>query len=103
MAMAVATNGQGILRFLRRELGSCFVSSVVPSQVDASPCQGVCRLDKLLVCEGCGRTIQEIADWPFMGRSQRATVRHRAEVRLIERCQRFNDANLTASSASQTP
>jgi len=79
------------------------VRKIVPSQVDASPCQGVCRLDKLLICEGCGRSIQEIADWPFMGRGQRATVRQRAECRLIERNQRFMDANMTASSVSQTP
>lgn len=28
-----------------------------------SPCTGVCRLDAGRVCEGCGRSIDEIIGW----------------------------------------
>jgi predicted Fe-S protein YdhL (DUF1289 family) len=29
----------------------------------ASPCIGLCRLDEDDLCEGCGRTLGEIAEW----------------------------------------
>jgi predicted Fe-S protein YdhL (DUF1289 family) len=32
-----------------------------------SPCIGVCRIDgKTGWCEGCWRTLDEIADWPLL-------------------------------------
>jgi predicted Fe-S protein YdhL (DUF1289 family) len=32
-----------------------------------SPCIGVCRLDRITGrCEGCLRTLSEIADWPML-------------------------------------
>ncbi|MBL8065782.1 MAG: DUF1289 domain-containing protein [Chthonomonadaceae bacterium] len=53
------------------------------TQIDsASPCRGTCELDPLLVCTGCGRTINEIADWPFLSEHDRATVIDRARFRL---------------------
>ena len=47
-----------------------------------SPCTGVCRIDRATGwCEGCKRTLTEIADWPML------TAREKAEVlrRLGER------------------
>ena len=47
-----------------------------------SPCTGVCRIDRATGwCEGCKRTLAEIADWPML------TAREKAEVlrRLGER------------------
>jgi predicted Fe-S protein YdhL (DUF1289 family) len=29
----------------------------------ASPCTGICALDRNDVCQGCGRTLAEIASW----------------------------------------
>lgn len=58
--------------------------SDVPPSSD-SPCQGVCRLDSLLVCEGCGRTIEEIADWPFVSEAERTAINQRAQSRLQAR------------------
>ena len=29
----------------------------------SSPCIGVCVVDDKFVCEGCGRTEQEVEDW----------------------------------------
>lgn len=31
----------------------------------ASPCVGVCQLDARQCCRGCGRTLDEIAEWPL--------------------------------------
>jgi hypothetical protein len=39
-----------------------------------SPCTGVCQLDAARVCIGCGRKIEEIADWPKMGAAQKLRV-----------------------------
>jgi predicted Fe-S protein YdhL (DUF1289 family) len=40
-----------------------------------SPCIKVCRVDKLSgFCEGCFRTLSEIASWSEMSRQQRKAV-----------------------------
>lgn len=39
-----------------------------------SPCVGVCTLDKAQVCEGCGRTIQEIAEWSRASSARQAQI-----------------------------
>lgn len=37
----------------------------------ASPCTRVCRIDpRTGWCEGCRRTLQEIADWPMLRADQ---------------------------------
>ena len=42
-----------------REVGSASFDDVVPS-----PCISVCRMDPVSeLCEGCFRTLDEIADW----------------------------------------
>lgn len=40
-----------------------------------SPCVGVCRLDpETGLCEGCRRTISEIAEWPGYDEARRRKV-----------------------------
>jgi len=41
----------------------------------ASPCIAVCRLDpKTGLCVGCGRSIDEIAQWPDLDEDARARI-----------------------------
>jgi predicted Fe-S protein YdhL (DUF1289 family) len=40
-------------------------------RVVLSPCIGVCSLDADGICEGCLRTVAEIARWPQMGDEER--------------------------------
>ena len=53
----------------------------------ASPCIRVCRLDRRNVCEGCGRTLDEIADWSTSGEQRRREVVIAARARLAMRGQ----------------
>ncbi len=78
------------------------LETVEPKNVD-SPCAKVCVLDEFLVCKGCGRTISEIADWPFMNPSQKSEVLERAGERFKARQERRRAANLVASSSSERP
>jgi predicted Fe-S protein YdhL (DUF1289 family) len=39
-----------------------------------SPCVGICTLDPQGVCEGCLRTVDEIARWSTMGDRERLHV-----------------------------
>ncbi len=46
-----------------------------PRRVVVSPCISVCRIDAATGwCEGCQRTIEEIAAWGSMGDDRRADV-----------------------------
>ena len=47
----------------------------------ASPCIKVCVLDARQVCVGCGRTIDEIAQWSRLTEEQRRLVVDRAQQR----------------------
>ena len=55
----------------------------------ASPCNSVCRIDERTgLCEGCYRTLDEIAGWSAMVDKQKLAVRdllrlRRREARLI--------------------
>lgn len=40
----------------------------------ASPCVNVCRLNDLGWCEGCFRTLHEIAEWTAMSDDQKLAV-----------------------------
>jgi len=42
----------------------------------ASPCTGICRIAAVIGrCEGCQRTLKEIADWPMLSpREQRVLL-----------------------------
>jgi len=39
-----------------------------------SPCRNVCRLGGDGLCDGCGRTVNEIARWIRMSAEERRTV-----------------------------
>jgi predicted Fe-S protein YdhL (DUF1289 family) len=40
-----------------------------------SPCIGICRLDRARqLCEGCLRTTQEIARWPYADTAERLQI-----------------------------
>jgi len=43
----------------------------------ASPCVNVCKLDSDFVCEGCGRTIEEVLKWPEYTDEQKLAVLNR--------------------------
>lgn len=47
-----------------------------------SPCIGVCALNAEAVCTGCGRSIDEIAEWSQAGSTRRDAVIAAARVRL---------------------
>lgn len=46
----------------------------------ASPCVGVCRLD-VGVCLGCGRTIEDIAQWAAASTDRKLEIIRRAKQR----------------------
>lgn len=51
------------------------VRAPLPSGPVASPCNSVCRIDPQTgYCEGCLRTIEEIAGWGTMSDGQRSAV-----------------------------
>ena len=40
-----------------------------------SPCTGVCRIEPTTGwCEGCMRTLREIADWPMLRVSEKRAI-----------------------------
>ena len=43
----------------------------------SSPCVQVCKLDSDFVCEGCGRTIEEVLKWPEYTDEQKLAVLNR--------------------------
>ena len=47
-----------------------------------SPCTGVCQLDGIGVCQGCGRTIAEIAEWGAAGEARQREIVAAARARL---------------------
>lgn len=49
------------------------IDYVAPVAV-ASPCVGVCVIDEADRCEGCARTLDEIAEWIAMGPERREAV-----------------------------
>jgi predicted Fe-S protein YdhL (DUF1289 family) len=47
---------------------------IVPVERIETPCVNVCRIGKDRLCEGCFRTIDEIANWRAMTPAQREAV-----------------------------
>jgi len=44
----------------------------------ASPCNSVCRMDaRTGWCEGCLRTLDEIADWPILSAAEKTALLER--------------------------
>lgn len=50
-----------------------------------SPCVKLCVLDAGGICEGCGRTLDEIAAWPQAEEAMRQAVVLRAAARLRQK------------------
>ena len=47
----------------------------LPPEPIESPCINICRIDsKTRLCEGCARTIDEIARWGTMGADERRAI-----------------------------
>lgn len=52
----------------------------LPSTRPLSPCVQICRVDQAAkTCEGCGRTLDEIAGWGHMTETEKAPVWARLE------------------------
>lgn len=59
-----------------------FPVSSVPGTPVASPCTSVCRMDAATaLCEGCARTIDEIAGWASFTEAQKHAVLERVAQR----------------------
>lgn len=65
--------------------------SVGPQEV-ASPCISVCELDEQEICLGCGRSLQDIADWSAASDSQRQQILETARVRQQQSALALQDA-----------
>lgn len=50
-----------------------------------SPCTGVCTLDAANVCIGCGRRLDEIAEWSQAPNARRQRIVELAAARRAER------------------
>jgi len=48
--------------------------SVVPVEAIVSPCVNICKIGKDRRCEGCRRTIDEVARWTSMTPAERDKV-----------------------------
>ncbi|MEO5493162.1 MAG: DUF1289 domain-containing protein [Sphingomonas sp.] len=48
--------------------------SIVPVQKIESPCVNICTIGKDRLCEGCRRSINEIAHWSRMTPAERSAV-----------------------------
>ena len=53
----------------------------LPSSSVLSPCTKVCTLDGEGICVGCGRLLDEIANWSRMSVDEQRAVCRRAEER----------------------
>ena len=57
--------------------------SVSQQQPVASPCISVCELSDEEVCLGCGRTLQDIAEWSGADEARRREIVEQARQRMI--------------------
>lgn len=52
----------------------------------ASPCIKICEIDPhTQKCIGCGRTLDEIALWPYASDAQKRSIRAQAQARLQQK------------------
>lgn len=42
--------------------------------MQGSPCRGLCTTTFDAVCSGCGRTVDEVADWAILDYDERAAI-----------------------------
>ena len=60
---------------------------MIVSQVEQpviSPCVGVCELNSDEICLGCGRSLQDVADWSAADEATRAQIVRQARQRMQE-------------------
>jgi len=51
------------------------------------PCVGICSTAVAgTICRGCGRTVEEIRDWPTYARDECVVVNRKAAERLRNNC-----------------
>jgi len=60
-----------------------------------SPCRDVCRLNAANICVGCGRSIDEIAEWSRAGYERRVQICREARARYLK--------NSEAAEAGEIP
>lgn len=49
-----------------------------------SPCIGICKMNPITkLCEGCQRTIEEIAAWSSLSEQEKITINERLERNLF--------------------
>lgn len=54
-----------------------------PTTLPSSPCVKLCILDRETgLCEGCGRTLDEIGRWARMSEDERLTIMEGLDARL---------------------
>jgi len=53
-----------------------------PNPEAKSPCRKVCRLDEDVMCVGCFRMLDEIANWSIMSNPERMEVLRKAHLRM---------------------
>jgi predicted Fe-S protein YdhL (DUF1289 family) len=56
-------------------------ADAVSARYPESPCIGVCQIGDDDRCEGCLRTLEEIAAWGMMSEAERASVFRQLETR----------------------
>lgn len=61
-------------------------SKITETKIVKSPCKGICNLDfeTHQVCQGCGRTIDEIANWRLFTNEDKAEINKKAMQRIKE-------------------
>lgn len=57
-------------------------SSVVKQLDVQSPCRQVCQLNTQNICIGCGRSLDEIAEWPAATSKRKLQIREQSNLRL---------------------
>jgi len=50
-----------------------------------SPCIGICKLDPLQICVGCGRHVDEIVAWPYSTEDEQRRIIEAARRRRAAR------------------
>lgn len=67
MAWALAPRGSGEFNWASTHIAAMALVS--------SPCTRVCIVDPVTgICEGCGRTLEEIARWGLMSEAERRAI-----------------------------
>lgn len=64
----------------------------VPPRAIASPCVNICRIDAATRrCQGCARTVDEIAGWTALSDTQRARIMAELPFRQASEKRAFRD------------